>query len=600
MNGRYLFAITTALLLMVPHQPLWADLKEDLGYTLLATELGDGLPTGSGVTVTQVEADTSTGYWMPDTTNTQFSGKTITDKTGDGGVSSHATLVGRYFYGATSSLAPGIADIDVYAVTTTTSNYGWLTVGYLMEWVSIGGNPVQPMYNYSSNQLFSVLAAPGRICNHSWVTSSSSSNGDILRRLDFVTETDEYIQVAAVNNGSTAYPLPSGSFNAITVGRTDGNHPSGTTAVDTVYTEARICPLIVVPLSVTSTATPVVASAAALLIQAGRDTDQGNDPEQTHTTDRGGTVIVNAERAETIKAALLAGAQRLTGNTSADADITDYRGELANRGDNGLDVRFGAGQLNIYNSYQIIVAGEQNSAEDDAGENGGIDRYGFDVDPYFGGLSDSNTTASYRFTAAYRRFYAALVWHLDIDGGAWNSFDSTATTYNLDLALYDTTTGDDRLVADSASTRENTENLWVATVPGRSYRLEVRRADGQTAFLFDYALAWRMDTPPDTDGDGMDDEWEVQCGLDYTSADDGDQDGDADGLTARQEYLLGTGTDASDTDGDGASDGEEVTQGTDPLDPDDFPGSEVPVAVPVVVAAALALLAVGGYYCKKI
>ena len=53
--------------------------------------------------------------------------------------------------------------------------------------------------------------------------------------------------------------------------------------------------------------------------------------------------------------------------------------------DNGLNNVYGAGQLNIYNSYHIIAAGEQNSLQDAPGTHGFIGRYGFDYDPYFGG-----------------------------------------------------------------------------------------------------------------------------------------------------------------------------------------------------------------------
>lgn len=598
MKKHHFISILIAMMLICQNHLVWADLKTDVGYARLSNELGYTLPTGAGVPVVQVEAESSPGLWMPDAANAQFNGKTISDNTGGGGVSAHATTVATCFYGTTGSMAPGVTTIDAYAASTDVSDGDWLTMGYLMAWVSVGGYPVQPMYSYNPIPFFRIMAAPGRICNHSWV-SDSSSNGDMLRRLDFVIETDEFIQMAAVNNGTTPKPLMSGAFNAVTIGRTDGNHPTGTLAVDTIYMAGRTCPLIVVPVPLTSEGAPVAASAAALLIQAGRETDSGNDPQQTSISDRSGRVILNSERAETIKAALMAGADRFTYNGDDTAQITDYRGDPAHRSNNGLDDRFGAGQLNVYHSYHIIAGGEQNSSEDDPGENGRIDAYGFDVDPYFGGLSGSNTSGTYKFTADSRRLYASLVWHLDIDGGTQSNFDATATTYNLELALFDTTNGDDRLVDASMSTKDNTENIWVATVPGRNYRLEVYRAASQSDFLFDYALAWRMATPPDTDGDGIDNEWEVQFGLDPANAADGNLDADADGLTAHQEYLLGTDINNSDTDGDLATDGDEAATGSDPLDPDDLPGSNAPLAMPALLAALLALMGIGRYYAKK-
>ncbi len=87
--------------------------------------------------------------------------------------------------------------------------------------------------------------------------------------------------------------------------------------------------------------------------------------------------------------------------------------------DNGLNNVYGAGQLNIYNSYHIIAAGEQNSREDLPAGNGEIKAVGFDYDPQFGGLNgNSNRTGSYVFTALTTgSLSASLVWNLTVTGG---------------------------------------------------------------------------------------------------------------------------------------------------------------------------------------
>lgn len=582
------FAIWTAIWFMMPAGVSYSDLKDDVGFTRLSEELGENLPSADGVMAAHVEAPIDDN-WMPDVSNTQFTGKTITDKTGgSSGSSGHATGVGKLFYGNSSSLTPGIGFIDAYSASS------WLGSAYLLLGAAIDDAPIQPMFYINPYNVYDhVLSAPARVGNHSWVGTSDYS-GEVLRRLDFVIQADEFVQVVGISNGSTPTPLLGDAFNAISVGCTDGGHPMGTSNLDTTYAEGRQCPLIVIPLDTTSSSTPVIASAAALLVHTGRTTDMGSDPVQTAVTNRSGSSILNAERAETIKAALLAGAGRITYNSTED-QITDYRRESANQSANGLDIRFGAGQLNIYTSYHIVAAGEQNSAEDDPANSGNIARNGFDLDPFFGGLSGSNSVGTYRFTAGAddRRLYSSLVWHLKIDGGTWYDFNDTATLYNLDLWLYDTSAENgDRLVASSADTDGNTENLWTAIVPGRSYRIEVTVGEGPSAFLWDYALAWRMGSPPDSDGDGMDDEWEVQYGLDYTSADDVPIDNDGDGLGALLEYRNGTDPHDSDTDGDSVRDGIEVSGGTDPLNAADFPLSVNAASATSLVVILLCLIGI--------
>jgi hypothetical protein len=85
---------------------------------------------------------------------------------------------------------------------------------------------------------------------------------------------------------------------------------------------------------------------------------------------------------------------------------------------------------------------------------------------------------------------------------------------------------------------------------------------------------------PDTDGDGLPDGWEVDNGLDPTdpTGDDGaDGDPDGDGLTNEDEYAHGTDPQDPDTDGDGMNDGQEVEYGYDPTDPNEPTWTYLPV-----------------------
>ena len=94
-----------------------AGYKDDIGYTALQSALGANMPDGRGVAVCQVEA-VNNQSWMPDTGYSQFSGKTISDRTGNcPGTSPHATTVGTYFYGSDQSIAPAVTAINVYEAT---------------------------------------------------------------------------------------------------------------------------------------------------------------------------------------------------------------------------------------------------------------------------------------------------------------------------------------------------------------------------------------------------------------------------------------------------------------------------------------------------
>lgn len=453
---------------------------DDVGYTALTTELGAGLPDGSGVAVSLVEAAVQSGddlAWMPNTADGEFTGKTITDITGavPGVYSGHATSVGKRFFGNATSTSPGITDIDAYLADH------WIGPGFLR--IDTGGWPV-----------YQPLASASRIGNHSWIGSAGVYDADALARLDWVIERDEMLQVVGFT-GSSTKPLLSSAFNVITVNRTDSPTNTGSADAGGAYTAGRTRPDIVAPEGSTSTAAPRVASAVALLVEVGHENPTlSTDPAGLSTTNRSGDTVYNAERSEVIKAALMAGADRQTTNSTS-GDITDYRDAAIDRTANGLDRRYGAGQLNIQRSYHIIAAGEQNSLEDDGSSFGQVGTTGFDYDPKFGGSAGSNASATYYFLqpTGTARLTATLAWNIDIDGGTSNNFDGTATLYDLDLQLFDVTDPVNWVsVGSSNSSTENTENLWQLLEAGKTYAMRVDRGASQGSFKWDYGLAWQI------------------------------------------------------------------------------------------------------------
>ena len=443
----------------------FADYKADIGYTGLQSLLGVNTPTGANVNVIQAEAssigvaDPAYPSYAPDTANSQFASKNFSfpgaPSTSPWG---HATGVGSRFYGS-DSIAYGISNITSYEAN---------------DWIK--------------SLLTNTALAPvngSRIANHSWVGNGNApaETGIVLRLVDRQVRSNELIQVVGLANGSSNSPLIASAYNVIAVGRTDGGQDHGSDAVDSVYVAGRTRPDLVAPQTTTSNAAPIVSSAAALLVETGHAGALALSKGSTPVSDVG--TIYNAERAATIKATLMAGADRVTVNSLATANITDYR-SAGHQTSNGLDDRFGAGQLNILHSYQILTAGEQNSLEEGGGNAGGIGLNGFDYDASFGGSFGSNSIATYKFKAdANLNLSASLVWNL----GVSNDVSLTTTLHHLNLELFDVTTKSTS--AFSASTVDNTENLWVNLITGHSYELLVKPGEA-SEFSWDYSLAWHI------------------------------------------------------------------------------------------------------------
>ncbi|MEO6846982.1 MAG: PEP-CTERM sorting domain-containing protein [Chthoniobacterales bacterium] len=421
----------------------FADYKDDIGYTQLVLELGGSIPTGTGVNVTQIEAPLTNGgtNYAPDTTNSAFTGKTFIFPVSGSTVSSHATTVGGYFYGSNST-APGISQVTVFNVN---------------DWIG------------SSSLRTSLPIAPaistGKVQNSSWIgtTDTGSVDTEILERYDYQINRDGVIAVVGVNNGVSSVPnLLAAGYNSIAVGLSSGNSSSGTTSptLSFIYGNPRQKPDIVVPTDATSWATAIVSSSAALLVSSAPN--------------------ANAMRPEVIRATLMAGATK-----------TGLGGTWTHTQTVPLDSTYGAGQLNIYNSYHIQQAGQfagQTTAVSMVGNTG------WDL-----GTAQSASPEYYFFhVSTLSDFSAVLTWNVNVSAN-FNWSTITPTLANLDLFLYNAnglTIGslvDQSISGAASSTSENVELLWEQNLAVGDYAIKITSDTTQQ-----YGFAWQTIPEPST------------------------------------------------------------------------------------------------------
>ena len=441
-----------AALIAAASASAWADFRDDIGYTRLQQRLGASTPTGAAVAVSQVEAFQSETAYLPDASHPELIGKTIFPQTPVGTASSHATRVARFFYGNATSVAPGVTTIDAYDAST------WLFDGLLLA-----GSSSPP------------LEEVRRIENHSWIgVDDNDPDGiaEILRRVDHVVDRDGVVIVVGINNGSDT-PIPalvSSAYNVIAVGLTSGQSSLGPTRFDG---PDRVKPDLVAPAALTSWAAPMVAGCAALLVETAE-----TDP---------------ARRPETIKALLLAGAGKepfdLDGRT---ADTHDDWSRTAVR---PLDLRYGAGQVNIDRSHWILTRGQQPA--DALAE---VAMTGWNHTAIAGG-----GTHPYTFDTPsgviVRSLSIVVTWNRQIvrrRGGSYRTALSSPVVANIDLSLDAVSgSGPDQRVDESRSPIDNVEHIYRRDLPGGAYRVEVT-----SDIDAEYAIAWHVRLEGDFDEDG--------------------------------------------------------------------------------------------------
>ncbi len=459
--GRLPIVLALAAAVGPGNVPCRAGWKDDIGFNLLQSRLGAAMPTGIGVNVVQIETSVGVGLnYLPDSTDLQFADKSISPLSGGAGISSHATTVGQYYFGTSTSVGPGIRLVNAY------DSDNWCAEGFL---------------NLNSGLPPAVESA--RVQNHSWICSYGLElvDDDVLRRMDLVVHRDGVLVAVGVNNGA-ATPMPRllcSGYNSLAVGLSNGQSSYGPTRLGPA---GRVKPDLVAPLSATSWATPVVASCGALLVQ---------------TIQAGGYLNSLPPLQATSALPLLARALLMGGATKT--PWLDWRRGFATPSVDGtvpLDYRYGAGQLNIDNSHRILTTGKQAaSASSDVGKTG------WDY-----GTAAPAVRRQYFFsipTFSRADSVSILVtWNRLITVGAGVPITLTPSVANINLSLNQAvgfTAGEP--VDQSISTLDNVEHIFLRSLaPGR-YVFEVT-----TDAAWDYAIAWDIHLVPtvaaDFGGDG--------------------------------------------------------------------------------------------------
>ena len=332
------------------------------------------------------------------------------------------------------------------------------------------------IYNYDSNAwagtyVFSDKAPPTglAIVNQSFIYSQLTAGTTDSVDTYYDNYTDQYntIFVSAVGNGgsSTTYTTPSSqinapatAYNSIAVAAYGGSSGVGTTF------DGRSKPDISAPAGETSFAAPLVAGSAALLVQAGRMGIGGGS--------------VSAETDErTVKALLLNGAVKPVGWTHTATQP--------------LDTRWGAGVVNVYNSYTELAAGQVHATTSNTAALGstGPAETSMAAQSHLQGWDFASITSSASANAINHYVFnlgsasnltATLVWNRQIN---------QANINNLDLYLYNSL---GQAVAISDSSVDNVQQLYTLNLAPGKYDLEVVKLGGssEVSSQEQYALAY--------------------------------------------------------------------------------------------------------------
>ncbi len=353
--------------------------------------------------------------------------------------SSHADSVAGNFYGTAVGVAPGVAHVDNYEANN-----------FYLPIITVG-IPIQ-----------------AKIVNQSFIFGVSPPQTNVDSEYDNFAALNNTLFVSGAGNGGPP-SAPATAYNGIGVAAFGGASSIGPT-----LDNGRSKPDITAPAGATSFSTPLVAGAAAILVQAGLRGD-------------GGAGTINAASdIRTLKALLFNGAVKPT--------------NWAHTTTTPLDTRFGAGILNVYNSYKQLAAGKFSFVESTAVA---VD------DPHPPESSTSNVASliGWDFNSISSSVPNDRVNHyyFDLPVGlpftltttlVWNRQFGETDINNLNLYLYKI--GNTNPISLSVSTVDNVEHIFSTGLSSGRYDIQVLKKGGLTNVSSpeSYALAFQFFTQP--------------------------------------------------------------------------------------------------------
>ena len=449
MNRLICNAVVLAIALAGGHPPAArAQSLDQIGVTLLRAMTTN--VDGSGIRVAQPEANVDGDTNNPSAfevnpasvnqpasrfTYISAAGTTNTFPNSVGYESGHADGVGGGFYGLSGGVATNVAHIDNF------------DADYFIDHYIVSNLTVLDAVVVNQSFTWGALAITDQQAVDSAYDDYSESHGTLF--------------VSAACNASISLKVcaPGTAYNCISVGAYGGDSSIGPT-ID----NSRCKPDITAPAGVTSFSTPQVSGAAAVLMQAALRGDGGSDTN-------------SAFDMRTIKALLLNGAVKPANWTNSNSSP--------------LDARYGAGVVNVFNSYKQLVGGKRGCNFSTNIPTGSVHPpvvmsnfvaalSGWD----FENLSSDATNDAvnhYFFNATNGMATATLVWNRQL--GETNIND-------LDLFLYNCASSN--LVACSTSRVDNVEHIFVPRLAAGRYDLQVLK-NGGTNVVSDsetYAIAF--------------------------------------------------------------------------------------------------------------